>query len=243
MKKTVELEAPKPAPTPTPAPPKPKTFGAPILTPGFDAPLNAKIVDEETPAAPAPLPQPVAPPVAPMVPEICEENTIQASTLPILDALKAAETLRATPMPPARPSDLQLRIAYEGAGADPVKKGIAPYDPNRDIWTADSIPWKKYDREKRAMGIIVAPAVSDQQFAAVVAKLGKRLSTVEARVRLQKAINALALELDRGKARSPTVFQDGVLGSRTRNAVVYYYQKNPAAFLRALKSQGFRPGW
>ena len=235
----------KPAPPAPPPPPvqKPKPVDPPppVAPPPPSAPPPPKVAPVKIEAAPRPAEDPP-----------CVEAP-PATTLPILGALQAVEAARvkeekagaedekkAVPLPPARPTNLQLEIYAEvKLGEPPAKNGVVPYDEARDLWT-NSVAWKQYDREKRALGVEVAPRVTKEQFRAAAAKLGKPLDTVESRVRLQKALNELARRLG-DSAPAPTVLQDGVLGSRTRNTLVYYSRKHPQALRNALRRQGFAP--
>lgn len=238
--KLVEITAPAPKAPPAPSPAGPRELGAAILPPDFSTPLRVRI--EENPAEG--ITEVKTRPFEGTTVVACED-TSAPTTLPIRDAIKAVEALQQAPLPPTRPSNLQLKIAGEvNSGTLRPLAGVEAFLPARDIWgTEKEVRWKKYDAEKRAMKIVLPPQVSQQTYQAAASKLGAPLKSLEARVRLQKAMNAVALRLDRGKPRSPTVFQDGVLGSRTRNALVYYLEKHPAELKEALLRQGFKPSW
>ena len=203
----------------------------------------SKTPEAATPAAAAPAPAAkatVAPPV-PSAPAATSDLSALFSKNSIIyyqpDAFKVAPAPSAAPAPAAE-------TPAPKAEAASAATAVAPYDASADLWWDGKKPidWKKLDRYKQGLGMTIPKAAGQDQLKALTKNLGSRLRSVEGRVRLQKAINEVALELNGSEGtRSPSVFQDGVFGSRTRNAAAYYYEQHREAFEAALRRQGLQP--
>lgn len=216
-------------PTLVPLPPRrPIEFSQAPAAPAEAAPTPA------APVAPAP-----ASPAAPAVPAAKSDMEALFSK----NSLKQYQPGAFAPAAPA-PAPAPVAPAPKAPEAPAVQSAVVPYDAATDLWWDGKKPvdWKKLDRYKQGLGMTIPKAASKEQLKSLSKTLGPQLRSVEARVRLQKAINEVALELNGSEGTSsPSVFQDGVLGSRTQNAAAYYYEQHRAEFEAALRRQGLKP--
>jgi hypothetical protein len=194
----------------------------------FEGAQNKKVVPDPLPITPveaAPKPQAGSTGSTNVVGDILkEQQKIQASTL---------ENSATVSEPPAIPERKPASIAQTYS--------TEPLSPS-DKWAAPS-SWKAYDDYKVAISApnkITDPNLG-QYYGNFLSSNSVRVSTEEDALRLQKAINATSMQVNGvDSTRGISVYQDGLVGSRTMSAV-YMMQNDPAyrdVFLANLRRQG-----
>ncbi len=107
-------------------------------------------------------------------------------------------------------------------------------------WAAPD--WHAYDRYKESIHApnIVRGVDLNSEYAGFLASNQIQVRSLDDALRLQRAINATSMEVNGADSIGPSVYQDGIVGSRTKSAV-YLMQSDSAyreVFLRALRREG-----
>ncbi len=123
------------------------------------------------------------------------------------------------------------------------KSRLGEAEPVRsDAWSPPD--WAAYDRYKESIGApnIVRGVDLDNEYASFLATNQIQVRSVEDALRLQRAINASSIYVNGPESNGPSVYQDGVIGQRTKSAI-FLMQSDSAyrdVFLRELRREGLQ---
>ncbi|MGZ3705824.1 MAG: hypothetical protein ACXWP1_07805 [Bdellovibrionota bacterium] len=206
-------------------------------------PATAAVVSGEAkpPTPPAAVAAPVTKPSTPHInfPSLSATPAVAATEKPAaLDPSLQLAPLPAddsVPLPRPKPDSLTDAIAVDGG-----PKPASIQDP--DKWgTLTSEQWKKNDDYKASISAAEPRLYSTDSNISNFLSQARSSDRSDYALRVQAAINATAME-ENGETNgpAPSVFQDGIIGSRTRGALNYYLSdpSQKDTFLRNLAAYG-----
>lgn len=158
-----------------------------------------------------------------------------------------AAFLAANEAPATEPAS--AKIAYDVENLAPeservvasVEKPAVEPVSESDKWKkGDADFWKKGDDYKEnTLGVINKIENADQRYQNFLQENSVKITSAEDQLRLQKAINATSMHVNGPDAVGVSVYQDGLVGVRTKSAAVLMTDPAyKATFLAELKKQG-----